>query len=161
MSRIEGMLQVHQMLTDSQWGPVPLDALARQVIGAVVASSSTDGLVSLDIEPSPLEASPRQAGNLALVLNELATNTLKHALPVVGKLVIRVRLLDLGGEMGMVYGDTGPGYPGAVLAGASGGIGMDLLRRLVTESLHGRLALANDSGATARIVIQGEEKWRT
>jgi PAS domain S-box-containing protein len=161
MSRIEGMLQVHQMLTDSQWGPVPLDTLARQVITAVVASSSTDDHVSLEIDPSSLEASPRQAGNLALVFNELATNTLKHALPVAGKVVIRVSLLDLGEDIGLVYGDNGPGYPAAVLAGASYGIGMDLLRRLVTETLRGQLSLVNDPGATARIVIKGEEKWRT
>jgi two-component sensor histidine kinase len=115
----------------------------------------------IEVPPSPIEVSPRQAANLALVINELATNTHKYALQDREGAHIAVRIHSEDGGMVLEYRDDGPGYPEDVLRLERQGVGLYLLKQLVTGTLRGTLQLANADGAVARLFIRGEETNRT
>jgi two-component sensor histidine kinase len=51
--------------------------LVSHVIRARLDSLPPGLEAMLDIAPGPIEVSPRQASQLALIVNELATNTMK------------------------------------------------------------------------------------
>ncbi len=159
--RIRGLLTAHRLLSESSWAPVRVDKLAGKIIAAALSADPNRLPAQTVITPSPWEVSPRHASSLALVLNELTTNSIKHGRVKEKPLTIS---LEAGFESGFVtvcYRDNGPGFPAEVLAGTRSNIGQALIRQLVTESLQGDLALTNEAGATVRIRIRPEEPQRT
>jgi len=159
--RIDGLLSVHKLLSASQWGPMRIDDLAETIISRVLAGAQNGCHVALDVVPSSLEVSPRQASSLALVLNELATNTVKHALQGRSNAGVRVQAIAEGEDIRLEYRDDGPGYPEHVLRSGRPAVGMRLVNQLVAETLRGRLGLAAEGGAVTVMHIKVEEKERT
>ena len=159
--RIRGLLQVHQMLSDTQWAPMRLSELADRVIRGALVALPRERRIGLTVTPSPVEISPRQAGNMALVLNELAVNTVKHATGARTEIGIHVLVYADGATVCLEYRDDGPGYPEEVLGGTGGGVGMHLVRQLVTETLRGSLVLSNGGGAVAEMRIKREDVRQT
>jgi two-component sensor histidine kinase/CheY-like chemotaxis protein len=159
--RIQGLLEVHHMLSESQWAPMSLSRLADRVVRVVTETAPRDRRIAVEIEPSPIEVSPRQANTLALVFTELATNTLKHAVSVKDKVRVSVRVSSEGGMIRVEYRDDGPGYPQDVLEGGPCKLGMNLIRRLVTETLRGRLEFTGEGGAAVTLYFKPESTSRT
>jgi two-component sensor histidine kinase len=159
--RLEGLLEVHQMLSASQWAPMPVDQLARRIIQSALAAVPTSCSVTVDLQPSAVQVSPRQASNLALVLNELATNTIKYALAGRAVACITLAITGTATTIRLDYRDDGPGYPAAVLRQEGLSTGLELVRDITTQTLRGRLTFANDGGAVTVMEILVEEVSRT
>jgi PAS domain S-box-containing protein len=159
--RIRGLIQVHQMLSDGQWTSMRLADLVRRVISAALGAVPTGQCVQVEIEPSDVEISPRQANNLALALNEIATNTAKYALGDRKRARISVRMGKEEDSIFLRYCDDGPGFPPEVIRGEWGNVGLNLIRQLATETLRGSLALSNEGGAVTLLRFRMEEKERT
>ncbi len=159
--RIDGLLSVHKLLSASQWGPMHISELAETIISRLLAGAHGSCRVSLDVDNSALEISPRQASSLALVFNEIATNTVKHAIHGRSAASVRVRTGMDGDSIRIEYRDDGPGYPADVLHGDRSTVGIRLVNQIVTETLRGSLLLANEGGAVTTMRIRIEEKERT
>jgi len=160
-SRIEGLLSVHKLLSSNQWGPIPVSRLAETIIARVASAVVAGARVRVDVQPSPVEVSPRQASSLALVFNELATNTIKHAVNGRKSARICVTAMLEGDTIRIEYADDGPGYPEDVLARRRTSTGMHLVDQIVTGTLRGRIELQEGEGATAVMHIKIEESGRT
>jgi PAS domain S-box-containing protein len=160
-NRIQGMLEVHQLLSESEWAPMRLSELAARVITVVFGTLPAGRRAVVEVLPSSVEVSPRQAANLALVINELATNTLKYALRKREEAHITVRIGMENDGIVLEYHDDGPGYPDDVLRLERQGVGLYLLQQLIAGTLRGTFQLANAEGAVARLVIKTEETTRT
>jgi two-component sensor histidine kinase len=161
IARIEGLLAAHELLSASQWSPMRVDELAHRIIETACGALPRDQRVSATVRSSDVEVSPRQASNLALVMNELVTNSIKHAAAGRAEIKIGVEVTLEDGEICLEYRDDGPGYPHEVLRMGRPSVGMYLLRNLVTGSLRGTLRLSNEGGALTRIRIKAEERSRT
>ena len=101
--------------------------------------------------------SPRQASMLALIVNELTTNTIKHAMVGRGRGKIDVAIDVDRNKVRLQFGNDGPDYPDEVLELESYDVGLYLIRQL-TLSLPGELSLSNDSGAVTTIVFECEAR---
>ena len=159
--RIRGLLQVHQMLSDAHWSPMRLSDLAERVIRAALVAVPRGRAVSVTVRPSAVQISPRQAGSMAMVLNELAVNTAKHALEGRAEANIVVGAGMEGAIICLEYWDDGPGYPEAVLNEGGGNVGMHLVRQLVSETLRGTVEFSNKDGAVAVLRIKTEDTRHT
>ncbi len=162
VQRIEGLAQVHDILSQSGWSPVPLSDLVTKITSAVLDTLPLDRRVFLDIAPSQVKVSPRQANNLALIINELATNIAKHAVARHGMAYATAHITAEGdGTVLLEYRDDGPGYPEDVLRLKRHGVGLYLIQILVSHALRGSLALANEGGAVTTIRFEAEERNAT
>ena len=150
-NRVSGLATVHSLLSASEWAPLPLSDLAGQVIKSATQMRPRDKQVFIDAPPSPVRVTPDQAHNLALVINELATNTIKHTLPGRSTARISVRIALEDDVVLFEYRDDGPGYPEDVLQLERHAVGFDLIKNLTRQSLRGELSLHNDEGAVAVI----------
>jgi two-component sensor histidine kinase/CheY-like chemotaxis protein len=159
--RIEGLLEVHNLLSESQWGPMRLSDLADRIIHVVTNAAPRDYRVVVKVHPSAVEVSPRQANSLALVFNELATNTIKHALSDRNWVVITVQMQHDGDIIRIEYRDNGSGYSPEVLGREPQSVGIHLIQQLITETLRGRLVLASENGAVTTMHIKVEDTQRT
>jgi PAS domain S-box-containing protein len=158
---IRGMLVVHRLLSQSAWAPVSVQELAGKIIRAALSTAGWRRPAMLTVKPGELRVSPRQAGTLAMVINELATNTVKYASRPTGAVSVGFEFgSDINGIM-LRYRDNGPGYPPDVLANERSDIGLKLITEMVTKSLGGSIVLSNDDGAVATLRIRSEEEDRT
>ncbi len=150
-NRVSGLATVHSLLSASEWAPLPLSDLAGQVIKSALGMRPRDKEVFIDAPPSPVQVTPDQVHNLAIVINELATNTIRHTLPGRSTARISVRITLEDDAILFEYRDDGPGYPEDVLQLERHAVGFDLIRNLVHKSLRGELSLHNDEGAVTVI----------
>jgi PAS domain S-box-containing protein len=158
INRVSGLATVHALLSASEWAPLNLSDLAGQVIRSSLQILSPDQQVYIDVLPSLVLVTPAQAHNLALVVNELATNSFKYALQGrdVGRIAVRVAREDH--TVRLEFRDDGPGYPEEVLGLERNGVGFDLVQNIVRSNLGGELSLHNDGGAVAVIRFAAQEE---
>ena len=81
-----------------------------------------------------------------LIVNELVTNSLKHAYPADTGGEIRVVLQAEGNQNYLAVSDGGIGFPGDFNIGSSESLGLKLVEALASQ-LGGTLALSSDDGA--------------
>ena len=161
VSRVRGLATVHSLLSASMWAPLRLGELVGQAIRSSLQALPRDKHVSVSVEdaiPSPVRVTPDQAQNLALVINELATNTVKHALQDrdTAHITVRVTTEIEGDGVQVEFRDDGPGYPEEVLRLERYNVGLDLAQNVVRKNLRGELSLYNDQGAVAVVQFKGE-----
>jgi PAS domain S-box-containing protein len=152
--RIEGLLTVHSMLSSVNWQPLKLDALCDQIVRGVLKSSAK--AVVLSVSPSGLMVDSNQSHNLTLVLNELATNSLKYAVSVAAHPCVDINISERDGKICIIFRDNGPGFPEAIISGnlQGTGIGFDLVTGIVRKSIRGTMSFWNDNGAVSEICFE-------
>jgi two-component sensor histidine kinase len=133
-----------------------LSDLAGQVIRSSLQILPRHKGVSIDVTPSPVQVTPDQAHSLALVINELATNTVKHAMEERDRGHITVGITREDDTVRFEYRDDGPGYPEDVLRLERYSVGFDLIQNIVRKGLRGELSLHNDDGAVAVIRFKAQ-----
>jgi two-component sensor histidine kinase len=155
IGQVQGLATVHSMLSAAEWSPLRLSELAWQVIHASLNVLPSGQRLSTRVPNEPVRVTPRQANGLALVINELVTNTIKYSLPASGAGQIRVSIAQESQDgVQMVrfeYRDNGPGYPESVVSREKRNVGLYLVETLVRDELQGTLNLYNDDGAVTQI----------
>lgn len=149
---ILGFAVVHRMLSETGWRPLRLATLCRAVLDSVASGASPAARVR--VAESSIEVPCRVADRIAVILSELAINSLRHCqgLECVD---LEVSLLRSDDEIVLVYRDSGPGYPSSVLEAREPTGGLGLVSEITRHGLDGCLALSNDSGARATLTFHG------
>lgn len=134
-----------------------MSELAKQVIDSALRVLPLDKVVFAEVSPSPVRVTPKDANNLALVVNELTTNSVKYAWPgrQSGRIAVRVDQDDKEGMITFEFRDDGAGYPKEVLRLERHGIGWKLIQTIVGLGLGGEVNLHNDGGAVTTIRFPG------
>ena len=154
--RVEITARLHERLSRRD-GRVVVDSQEFLTRLAEDLRASLDGLWSIELfieaEAHPIPIA--RAGAVGLVLNELATNALKHAFPDHRPGAIWVAFRRVGAEYELAVADDGVGMQERVDAGPSSrpcrggaGLGRRLVRGLAAQ-LGGRLeVIAGEAGGT-------------
>ncbi len=156
--RVSGLARVHSLLSSKKWAAPSLhDIVEQTVYGALNAASMR---VQVDIqEPLPaLTIPPKQATALAMVLNELTTNSIKYAFRDRQggrlKLAARTWRVQRHDMLEISFGDDGDGWPPEVLEGKRHGVGLQLIRESLRSPLRGELHLTSAAGAVATLTLR-------
>jgi two-component sensor histidine kinase len=128
-ARIRSIATVHRLLTEAE-DPVDAGALLRRI--ADVAP------VPVSVEAEPLAFDAATAQKLGIVANELITNAFQH-----GGSPIVVQLRG-GRRTRLRVDDTGE------IARSDSGLGLELVRKMVEQGLHGRFELTARPGGGTR-----------
>lgn len=159
LGRIQGLSTIHSLLSASKWQPLPLQQICEEVVETAIESMAIPGIdIDLKVQPCAEKIGSRQAHQLALVLNELATNSVKHGSSVDKPLKLRITIQPEGKNISIRFQDNGPGFPGKFLAGdfSLGHIGFDLIHGITTRSLQGNLQIKNENGAVTILSFENE-----
>ena len=95
---------------------------------------------------------------MALVINELSTNTVKHALDDKELVHIDVTIEAHEGLITLIYRDDGPGYPDEVLRFNQQSLGLYLIQTLVRSGMRGKFELLNENGAVAIVEFNAADQ---
>ncbi|MBN1874006.1 MAG: GAF domain-containing protein [Anaerolineae bacterium] len=155
--RIQGMTIVHNLLSEAHWSPLLLDKLLIEIIRAALNSSPICHKIKVQVNSPevPLHIIPQQATSLALIINELTINSVKHAFTGRdhGYLQIDISYHPETRRITLHYKDDGPGWPLEVLQGKYQSTGLRLVRMTVRSPLRGKFTLHNENGAIATLTF--------
>ncbi len=96
---------------------------------------------------------PIRPNTLSLVINELATNTIKHGQRGKEAASISVSIEEDNGWVLLEFRDNGPGYPTPIHEERYN-LGLHLVTNLVRRDLRGEVTLSSDRGAVTRIQFE-------
>jgi PAS domain S-box-containing protein len=109
-ARIGAIAQLYDLISQSSHGrTIAVDAYLREIAKIMSASllGNTSG-IKIEIEAEALDIDPDRAVPFGLLVNELATNAVKHAFPDgIGRVVLRVE--RVGDQIELTVADDGAG----------------------------------------------------
>jgi two-component sensor histidine kinase len=149
--RIKGLKRVYAFLAEFEWNPLPLSELIHRVIQGTLDALVSHKNISVDISSSPVRVTPEQADSLGMIINELVTNTVKHATIGRDSAHITVHLAKIGDTIHVEYRDDGPGWPEDAARFDRHYVGVYLLQKCVRKDLDGKIDMYTDKGAVTEI----------
>jgi two-component sensor histidine kinase len=151
--RVGSIAFVHDTLSQTLEDSVDFDQVAERVAGLVTQSGEEGAAVTVARQGSFGAVRPEVATPMSLVLVELLQNAVEHGLGDGGG-TVSVRVRREGGALEMVVADAGRGLPAGFDAGASSGLGLQIVRTLVESELGGTLVLRlGESGRGCEAVV--------
>lgn len=153
-TKLQGLLMVHSMLTASNWQPLVLTELAERLIRSLVSAGS-EGNIDILCTGDTVTINSNQSHHMAIIINELVTNTIKYGLKGTAKPTIRVVVAQRKDMIHMEYSDNGRGFSNEVLESdfALTNIGISLISGIVSHSLEGLVHMYNRHGAVTEITF--------
>lgn len=151
VNRVQGLASTHDLLAHEDVSEARVDEIARKIVG--VAHSNLcppEKHITFQVEASPIVIPSKSVTMLALVINEMISNAIKHGLKNQNEGTIIVAGRE---EDNMVYVqviDDGKDGPAFELAfdetgeGSSEGLGLSLIKNLIGD-LHGKFSLRRDT----------------
>lgn len=144
--RIEVLSRLYQLLGQDSRTEVDLSSYIRLVCDSLASTYGRPGVgIGLELEPITLDL--KRATSLGLILNELVTNSLKHAFPGESGGRVEVALSRVGAEVRLRVSDDGQGLPPGYEPGASQGLGFRLIQEL-SRQLGARLETGTGRGSS-------------
>ena len=146
VARIQAIAAVHNLLCRDDVGVTTVDAVVRQIVdSARVSLASPERPIRFEIRGDPVRVESREATMLAIVLNELIVNAMSHGLTMEGGNVV-VETTRGDDTITVEVRDDGPSHAHAGPSGSSSGLGLQIIRTLVSEDLAGSFELAQHDG---------------
>ena len=155
--RIQAISLVHQLLYESRdLSRIPMAEYIRGLVNLVMESFATPpSKVALRLEAGEARFLLDAAIPFGLVLNELASNSLRHGFPGDRRGSISISLEDAGeGSYVLRYSDDGVGVPDGFDFRGRGGLGLKLVHSLGEEQLKGKVEMSGGEGRGVSCVLR-------
>ncbi|HEV7691324.1 MAG TPA: PAS domain-containing protein [Hyphomonadaceae bacterium] len=150
-TRIGAIAQLYDLIShSSRGGAVALDGYLKEIAKSVSASLLGNAKIRIDVTAEPLEIDPERAVPFGLLVNELATNAIKHAFPEgTGRVVLSARQVE--DQIELSVADDGIGMKTAEGAKAPEKRGSDYVAIFVRQL--GGVIVAPEASASGTTVI--------
>ena len=153
-NRINSMALVHSQLYKSErLNQIDMGKHIQELSKRLLQIYEMEKTITLDIKPTDVSLPITRAVPCALVLNELISNTLKHAYRngQKGKIDISMQRSD-GNTFSIRVKDDGIGIPEEIDIDKTNSLGLSLVRNLVLRQLCGKLFIRRNGGT--EVVIE-------
>jgi GAF domain-containing protein/anti-sigma regulatory factor (Ser/Thr protein kinase) len=146
VARIQAIAGVHNLLCREDVGVTTVDAVVRQIVdSARVSLANPERPIRFDVQGEVVTVESREATVLAIVLNELIVNAMSHGLTLEGG-TVEIETCRDQDMITVEVRDDGPSHGHAEPTGPSSGLGLQIIRTLVSEDLSGKFELAEQDG---------------
>lgn len=152
-SRVNAMALIHETLHQSEsLALVDLENYVKDLVGNIVNTfEGISGRINFEIEVSDVKLEVNQAVPCGLIINELATNAIKHAFIDGQNGVVRINAKYIeDNKIELMVSDNGIGFSEGLDWIKSKSLGLRLIS-LLADQLHGTLDIKNLHGAQAVI----------
>ena len=152
--RIRSIALVHETLSHEAGDELPFDDIVRPLVRMVEEGLiSPEHPVSFELEGDAGRLPATVATSMSVVLTELLQNVVDHAYPPdlaseEGRVV--VSLANDDAELQVTVADDGVGLPEGFSIEAATGLGLSIVRTLVTTELHGSIEMRRGDGPPER-----------
>lgn len=142
INRTNSIALVHEHLSHSNdIENVDFGQLAQTILKGLLSSFGADEIqVNFDC-PHKVFMLSEDATNLALVFNEILTNTLEHTMGKISR--INVKLFPEEKNLHLIFNDDGGGFKDGFDYRQSKGLGWTIIKNIAEDSLGGSLSVEN------------------
>jgi len=150
MALIHGKLYQSKNLADINFA----EYIKTLIRGLLHSYKVTRGNITLSIEIGEVSLGVDAAIPCGLIINELVSNSLKHAFPDgKGQITVKVRTVD--GMTELIVSDTGIGIPDTIDFRNAETLGLRLVTILAEDQLDGTITLDTRNGTAFHIQFEG------
>ena len=156
-NRIRSMAIVHEKLYQSEnLANIDFAEYIRSLASTLFQTYEAYGKIALKMNVEDISLSIDSAIPCGLILNELVSNSLKHAFPEgkEGEIKITLRSADEN-EIELIVSDNGVGIPEDVDIRNTESLGLQLVTTLAENQLDGEMQLNRTEGTEFRIKFKG------
>ncbi|WP_321421270.1 PAS domain S-box protein [uncultured Methanobacterium sp.] len=152
--RVKSMAMIHEKLyQSSNFSNINFkEYLERLVSGIFYSYEITTGNIGSEIDIEDVNLNIDTAIPLGLIINELVTNSVKHAFPQ-GEGTISIKLKSLPEQMELTVADNGIGLPVNIDIQNPKTLGLQLVKSL-TEQLDGDIRVERSNGTVFKITFK-------
>jgi len=155
VNRVQGLAATHDLLAHEDVSEAKVEDIARKIVGVANANLRPPAKhITFEVEPCPIVIPSRAVTILALVLNEMVSNAIKHGMVGLKEGTVTIRGRKEDGMVIVQVIDTGTKLkqlePGE--EESSEGLGLSLIKNLIGD-LGGRFVLWRD-GSMGRTVAE-------
>ncbi|SMD15008.1 sensor histidine kinase [Sporomusa malonica] len=149
VARILSIARVHDVFAHQNWNSLNILDLAGYIAENLVESYTlSDQNIKISVQGQEVRIPDSQAVSVALVLNELITNSLKHGIKEVIDGEISIFVEESDGIVHMMIADTESQDSDIVLCITGEGLGLYLVKLLVCEQMGGTFQIERRTGST-------------
>ncbi len=142
INRIISIAIVHEVFAYENWDYIDVTDLINRLLTFLIDSTSLpDQAIKTQIESPNLSLRSNQAIPLALVLNELISNSLKHGVSHVNEGELRIIVSEKDSIVSLSVIDNGPGYNNNFSKLPMKKLGLQIVYSLVEEQLGGQFLI--------------------
>jgi GAF domain-containing protein len=149
VNRVQGLAATHDLLAHEDVSEARVDEVARKIVG--VASTNLvppEKHITFKVEPCGIVIPSRAVTILALIINEMISNAIKHGLAgqSVGRVIVRGREEDGWVYVQVIDNGKGPAFDlrfGENSESSSEGLGLSLIKNLAGD-LEGQFSLRRE-----------------
>jgi len=157
-NRIKSMAYIHESLyKSSQLGKIDFEEYINKLCKNLIRSYTIRGnQISLLTETEKVLLHLDQAIPCGLMVNEIISNSLKHAFPKSSSGIIAISLSRKGKRVRLRLADDGIGIPEKILKGETNTLGIQLIETLV-EQIRGELNINIEMGSSFELEFDLQE----
>ncbi|MVM42080.1 tetratricopeptide repeat protein [Spirosoma sp. HMF3257] len=157
-NRVHAMALIHQKLYQSdRLTAIPMAGYVTEIVDYLIQSFDREDTVRKQISLAPVDLDVTLAVPLGLIINEIVTNSLKHAFPSNQSGLIRVDLIKLDIQTyQLTVSDNGVGLLADIHPNRSQTLGMSLIWGL-SKQLGGRLQINHIDGVQISLTFTEEK----
>ena len=154
IARIQSIAAVHDLLSSEQVGQVTVGGLLKPIIEIATINLVPPGKrIEFMVAGQGVTLGSKEANVLALLLNELMANAIRHGMAGRDRGRITISATDDGVYTRISVCDDGAGLPSGFDLDSDAGLGLQIVQTLVRNDLRGRFDLRNERGTTAEITF--------
>jgi two-component sensor histidine kinase len=150
-TRLDSMARIHRRLYDPEAARMPLSEYFKDLCGDILDATGMRNVVCV-VEVPPVAFDLRYRVTLSLLLNEIITNSIKHAFAPRSRGTIAIKLDREGGDYALTVKDDGCGLPAGIDFSKSKSIGFRVMQSLAAQ-LGGKISCSGKEGTTTRVVF--------
>ena len=153
INRILSISQVHDVFAHQNWDYIDLKELAEYILNKLIeAFSMPRQQITASIRGQTVRIDSAQAVPMALVINELVTNSLKHGIKSSPYGEISILVEEAGGKNHIVVADSGKDLALDWADEKRSNMGLYIVKLLICDQLKGTFRLERCGGATVATV---------
>jgi two-component system, sensor histidine kinase PdtaS len=136
VNRVQGLAATHDLLSHEDVSEARVDDVARKIVGVANANlRPLDSQITFEVDPCSVVIPSRAVAILALVLNEMVSNAIKHGMTGMREGAVTIRGREEDGFIIVEVLDTGNGPPvsKSLEEDDSEGLGISLIRNLMGD----------------------------
>ncbi len=158
-NRISAISYIHEKLYQSNnFAKIDLKEYIEELVNSIIKFFSKNEDVKINYELDSIYVTTKHALPIALIVNELVTNSLKYAFndpKIIGKMDIILKKNNDSDTILLTISDNGPGIPINIDISKSKSLGFKLLN-IFTKQLKGTYQIKNEIGLSITICFKNE-----
>lgn len=153
-SRVRSMMNLYDSIYRSKnVNNIDADTFISKLIDDILKNYSNDFDIKTNLKLDKITMDADTASSIAIIINELIINSIKHAFDQTANPEISVSLKKENKKIILIIGDNGKGLPDFLDLNENHGFGMELIQ-LLTEQINAQLEYTSKDGAQFTIIFE-------